>query len=90
MEDRSGFMNRSTEFVSLLGVAKVIGTATGVAGAIVVAGNLGFMAQGFMLFFISSVLWSVVGWVQREISLLVLQATFSLINIIGIYRWLGT
>jgi len=27
--------------------------------------------------------------IQREASLLVLQATFTVINVIGIYRWLG-
>jgi hypothetical protein len=33
---------------------------------------------------------STVGWVQRETSLVVLQATFTIIDVIGIYRWLGT
>jgi nicotinamide riboside transporter PnuC len=69
--------------------AKWIGTAAGVAGALVVALNLGVTAYGFMLFLISSVLWGGAGWVQRDASLVVLQGTFTAINIVGIYRWLG-
>ena len=72
-----------------LRIAKWLGTATGVARAIIIAANLGVVALGFVLFLVSSILWSTVGWVQREASLLVLQATFTVINVIGIYRWLG-
>ena len=70
-------------------VAKWIGTAAGVAGASIIALNLNVVVYGFMLFLISSILWGVVGWVQREPSLLVLQATFTVINLVGIYRWFG-
>ena len=72
-----------------LTAAKWIGTGAGVSGAIMIALNLGLVIYGFGLFLISSLLWSVIGWVQREMSLLVLQATFTIINIVGIYRWLG-
>jgi uncharacterized membrane protein len=72
-----------------LSSAKWIGTITGVAGAVVIALNFGFVIYGFYLYLISSVLWSVVGWVQREASLFVLQGAFTAINILGIYRWLG-
>lgn len=74
--------------MSGLSNAKWIGTAAGVSGAILVALNLGLVAYGFGLFLISSLLWSVVGWLQREMSLVVLQGTFTVINIVGIYRWL--
>jgi nicotinamide riboside transporter PnuC len=67
-----------------------IGTRAGVSGAIMIALNLGLVIYGFGLFLISSLLWSVVGWLQREMSLLVLQGAFTIINIVGIYRWLGT
>jgi hypothetical protein len=73
-----------------LSLAKWIGTGAGVSGAIMIALNLGLVIYGFGLFLISSLLWSVVGWLQREMSLLVLQGTFTIINMIGIYRWLGT
>ena len=72
-----------------LSVAKWVGTIAGVAGAIVIALSLGFVIYGFYLYLISSVLWSVAGWVQREVSLFVLQSAFTAINVLGIYRWLG-
>ena len=53
---------------------------TGVAGAMVIALNFGFVIYGFYLYLISSTLWSVVGWVQREPSLFVLQGAFTAIN----------
>ena len=82
-------MIRRNSNATTLRVAKWIGTATGVAGAVIIAANLGMVAHGFVLFLISSVLWSAVSWIQREASLLVLQATFTVINVIGIYRWFG-
>ena len=72
-----------------LTAAKWVGTGGGVSGAIMIALNLG-LAIGFGLFLISSLLWSVIGWAQREMSLVVLQGTFTNINVVGIYRWLGT
>lgn len=73
-----------------LSVMKWIGTATGVAGALIVAMNLGLVAHGFVLFLVSSILWSLVGWMQREASLVVLQGTFTAINVVGIVRWFGS
>ena len=72
----------------VLTAAKWTGTATGVTGAIIIALNLGLVVPGFTLFLMSSVVWTLIGWVQREMSLFVLQATFTVINIVGIYRWL--
>ena len=70
-----------------LGFAKWVGTATGVAGAVLIALNIGAVAVGFVLFLISSLLWSAVGWIHREPSLVVLQGAFTAINLLGIYRW---
>lgn len=73
-----------------LSAAKWIGTSAGVSGAVMVALNLGLAVYGFALFLVSSLLWSMIGLVQREASLLVLQGTCTVINIVGIYRWLGS
>src|SRR3546814_177927 len=72
-----------------LSAAKWVRTITGVIGAIIIAANLGMVVSGFAFFLVSSLLWSTVGWVQREVSLLVLQGTFTVINVIGIWRWVG-
>ena len=68
--------------------AKWFASACGVVGAIMIALNLGLVIYGFGLFLISSLLWSVIGWLQRDTSLVVLQGAFTIINIVGIYRWL--
>jgi len=70
----------------LLSPAKWIGTAAGVAGAVFIALNLGIVAYGFGLFLVSSLLWSWVGWMHREASLVLLQSAFMVINLLGLYR----
>ncbi|MBM3950790.1 MAG: hypothetical protein FJ311_04985 [Rhodospirillales bacterium] len=70
--------------------AKWIGTGAGVTGAVLVALNMGVTGYGFMLFLVSSLLWCAAGFAQRESSLVVLQGAFTAINVLGIYRWLGT
>ena len=72
----------------VLAAAKWIGTAAGVSGATLFALNLGVVGYGFMLFLVSSLLWTAVAWVQREASLLVLQIAFTTINVAGIWRWM--
>jgi hypothetical protein len=83
------FLSARRRHAHHLSAIKWIGTAAGVAGALVIATNLGGVAYGFMLFLASSVLWTLVGWVEREISLVVLQGAFMVINVVGIVRWLG-
>lgn len=72
-----------------LPTAKWIGTVAGVSGALLIALNLGVVGYGFVLFLISSLLWTTVGVVQRELSLVVLQGAFTAINLLGLYRWFG-
>jgi hypothetical protein len=73
-----------------MGVAKWIGTVAGVAGAVLIALNLGLVEYGFVLFLFSSSLWLAVALIQREPSLAVLQGTFTVINVIGLWRWAGS
>lgn len=80
-------MNLLGQYGDALRAAKWIGTAAGISGATLIALNLGAVGYGFALFLISSLIWSTVGWVQRELSLLVLQITFTAINLVGLWRW---
>jgi hypothetical protein len=73
-----------------LGAAKWIGTGAGVSGAILIALNLGIVVYGFALFLLSSLLWGSVALVQREPSLAVLQGAFTAINLLGVWRWVGS
>jgi hypothetical protein len=73
-----------------LNTIKWIGTAAGVSGAILIALNLGMVGYGFALFLVSSSLWFAASLAQRETSLVVLQGTFMAINVLGIWRWVGS
>jgi len=72
-----------------LTAAKWTGTVAGIAGAVLIALNIGVVAAGFALFLVSSLLWATVAWLQREPSLLLLQLAFTAINVIGIHRWMA-
>jgi hypothetical protein len=75
------------KYPGALSAVKWIGTAAGVSGATLIALNLGVVGYGFALFLISSLIWSGVGWIHREPSLLVLQLAFTIINVVGLWRW---
>ncbi len=53
---------------------KWLGTATGIAGATVIALNLPISGWSFVLFLVSSVSWTVAGLRMRENSLALLHA----------------
>ncbi|OEJ63861.1 hypothetical protein [Magnetovibrio blakemorei] len=71
-----------------ISIAKWTGTLFGVTGAALVALNLPVSGWGFVLFLVSSVSWAIAGVVMHERSLLLLNAVFIIINLLGIYRWL--
>ena len=54
---------------------------------ILVALNLGVVTYGFAFFLMSSVLWGAVALIQREPSLVVLQSVFTVVNVLGLWRW---
>jgi len=81
-------MRRLHREIPWLRPAKWIGANAGVAGAVLVALNIGVTGYGFVLFLVSSLIWSAAGIAQREPSLVVLQGAFTAINVLGIYRWM--
>ena len=72
----------------LLIATKWIGTAAGIAGAVLIALNIGVVGYGVVLFLISSVLWTAAAAAQREPALVMLQGGFAIIDVIGIVRWM--
>ena len=72
----------------MLAALKWIGTAAGILGAIIVALNVPFSGWGFVAFLVSSLGWLTAALMMRETSLALLQAAFTAINLLGIYRWL--
>jgi hypothetical protein len=69
--------------------AKWIGTIACISGAVPIALNIGVVVCGFALFLVPSLLWCAAALAQRELSLAILQGTFTAINVLGLWRWIG-
>ncbi len=67
---------------------KTIGVACGIAGALIVALNLSWSGWGFVVFLVSSLslLWAAAR--MREWKLELLFVAYTIVNVIGIWRWL--
>lgn len=59
--------------------------------AIMVAANLGsrLTGYGFIVFSVGSVGWMAVGWYNDQANLVWQNAILLLVNLVGIWRWLG-
>lgn len=67
---------------------KIFGTATGIAAALMIAANLPISGWGFVVFLFSSVSWTWAALLMGVRSLALLEGVFTLVNVLGIYRWL--
>jgi len=67
---------------------KWVGTTTGVLGALILALNIPLSGWGWTLFLVSSLTWTLAGAVMRDLSLVVLQFAFVVVDLIGVWRWL--
>ena len=72
----------------MLTFLKWTGTLTGVTGALILALNLPFSGWGWVLFATSALTWTIAGIAMRELSLVLLQGGFLVVDLLGIYRWL--
>ncbi|MDO9488205.1 MAG: hypothetical protein Q7J32_07510 [Sphingomonadaceae bacterium] len=59
--------------------------------AIMVAANLGarLTGYGFIVFSIGSIAWMAVGWFNGQANLVWQNVVLLLVNLVGIWRWLG-
>lgn len=66
----------------------VIGAVTGILGALLLALNIAISPYGFLFFFVSSV--SLTCWARsnNHSHQLIMQLVFTIINAIGMVRWL--
>jgi len=62
-------------------------TTTGVVGAVLMALNMNLFILAYLLFTISTVLWSIYAYRNSNKQLLVMNIIFSLINIVGLVRF---
>ena len=68
---------------------KWLATLLGIAGGIMISLNISDITRyGFIPFLFSSFILIIIAFRMQEMSLVALNATFMVINIIGIYRWL--
>jgi NADH:ubiquinone oxidoreductase subunit 5 (subunit L)/multisubunit Na+/H+ antiporter MnhA subunit len=61
-----------------------IGTLSSIIGAFIVASQLFFL--GYCFFIIGSLSWLLVGYYRKDKSLIVLNGTFFLANILGLFN----
>ncbi|HAD24774.1 MAG TPA: hypothetical protein DDW95_04590 [Alphaproteobacteria bacterium] len=75
--------------MSELSVLRWIAALTGISAAIMVSLHLSqkFTAWGFVIFTLSSITWTVAGWMEDEPSLMTQNIVLTIINLVGIYRW---
>lgn len=68
-----------------------VAAAATVIAAMMTAANLGARVTGwgFVIFTIGSISWSIVGLSSGESSLLATNAFLTVVNVVGIWRWLG-
>lgn len=72
-------------------VAQYVAPATTMIAACMTAANLGprVTGWGFVVFTIGSISWCVIGLVSGQQSLVLTNGFLTLVNIVGIWRWLG-
>jgi sporulation protein YlmC with PRC-barrel domain len=68
-----------------------IAPAATMIAAMMTAANLGarFTGWGFVVFTVGSIAWSVVGLTSGQTNLLATNAFLTLVNVVGVWRWLG-
>ena len=66
---------------------KVLAALTGVVGATLLALNIGYNYQAYVIFETSSILWMIVGYRQEDKPLLYMNTIFTVINTIGLFRY---
>lgn len=72
----------------VLFAAEVLMVLGAVAGSTLLALNIPISKWGYLMFLISSVSGLYVGWKTGVKSLTILNVYFTIINAIGVYRWM--
>ena len=66
---------------------ELIGAGTGIAGALLLASKCRYSAWAWPLWIISGIAWIVYANATETYGLLIQQAVFTAINLIGTWRW---
>ena len=76
--------------IRALSVLKWLGAVAGIAGALLIALNIGgtIVGIGFIFFAVSALAWVIAGWRMGELSLVAMHGVFLAINLLGLWRWM--
>ncbi|WP_300389813.1 hypothetical protein [Henriciella sp.] len=67
-----------------------VAMVSGIIAAITISGDFGRRITGwaFVIFTVSSITWVAVGLLDEEPPLVIQNAVLTVVNVVGIYRWL--
>ena len=71
--------------MTMIALISWIGTFTSILGSFAVATKM--FQVGYVLFTVGSLSWLIVAWVRRDRALGVLNATFFIANLVGLYNF---
>jgi hypothetical protein len=63
------------------------GTVTGISGGLLIAFNFEHSKFGYIFFMFSAVSWIIQGVENNDRSLILLNAVFVFVNMLGLYHW---
>ncbi len=69
-------------------VTQWMGSALGIAGALLLAMNTEWSTYGWISFLLSNVAWILFAYRKQLWSMLVMQLCFSCTSVLGIYQWI--
>ncbi|KKN00256.1 hypothetical protein LCGC14_1139470 [marine sediment metagenome] len=65
-----------------------LGTITGLAGALIISSNIGYVGEGYMLFIVSALSILYVALKLERWGLFTMSLGYAIINAWGVWRWL--
>ena len=74
--------------MKLVAVLKWTGCACGMIGALIQALHIPISGWGWVFYTANSLFWLVASIQMRERSLIVQSIVYTILNVVGIYRWL--
>lgn len=77
-------INNNEQYIK---IADYAGAIFGIIGALLIALNINLNWLGYIVFFISSLCFSYVGFYSNKRGLLVMSLVYIIINVIGFIQW---
>jgi hypothetical protein len=72
---------------NLNSILSLLGSTFGIVGALLIALNINMIAQGYMVFAMSSLFWVILAYRTSQRQLLTMNVVFIVINVIGLINY---